>query len=99
MLTMPLVNECTAEQCAYNREHACHALAITVGEPQAAAQCDTFFDTAVKGGDQSTTGRVGACKMADCAHNVDLECQAPGIQVGQHAATVDCLTYQPNGHR
>ncbi|WP_202805980.1 DUF1540 domain-containing protein [Actinopolymorpha alba] len=91
---MPVVNSCAAEACAYNREQTCHALAITVGDSRS-AQCDTFFGAAMKGGDPSSIGHVGACKKADCMHNIDLECQAPGIVVGYRESEVDCLTYQP----
>ncbi|MDW4909241.1 hypothetical protein RB628_28850 [Streptomyces sp. ADMS] len=62
--------------CAYNRDRACHALAITVGDILH-AHCDTFFTSPAKGGDRSATGRVGACKMSDCRHNIDFECRAP----------------------
>ncbi|MBQ0988039.1 DUF1540 domain-containing protein [Streptomyces sp. F63] len=93
-MDMPIVNDCAATSCAYNRESACHALAITVGDP-GHAHCDTFVDSGARGGDMAATGRVGACKMSDCRHNDQLECRAPGITVGfqQHAA--DCLTYAP----
>jgi hypothetical protein len=91
--TMPVVNECAAEACSYNRDRVCHALAITIGAPL--ARCDTFFSTAAKGGDPSATGHVGACKMSDCRHNVNLECQAPGITVGFRQDEADCLTYAP----
>ncbi|QUH02868.1 DUF1540 domain-containing protein [Saccharopolyspora erythraea] len=94
MPDMPIVNKCTADSCAYNQEHTCHALAITVGEPTH-PQCDTFTTASVRAGVASATGHVGACHMGDCQHNVDLECQAPGISVGFHENTVDCLTYQP----
>ncbi|WP_188987148.1 DUF1540 domain-containing protein [Saccharopolyspora thermophila] len=93
-MDMPVVNRCTAENCAYNQDLACHALAITVGDP-AHAQCDTFTSATVRGGSPDAVGHVGACKMADCRHNVDLECRAPGITVGYQDDIVDCLTYQP----
>ncbi|GAA2784790.1 DUF1540 domain-containing protein [Saccharopolyspora taberi] len=91
---MPLVNNCGAEDCAYNSDHNCHALAITIGEPRH-AQCDTFTTVSQRGGDPDAIGHVGACKMSDCRHNVDLECQAPGITIGYQQNTVDCLTYAP----
>ncbi|MGI5485583.1 DUF1540 domain-containing protein [Microtetraspora malaysiensis] len=93
-MDMPTVNECQVESCAYNRDRACHALAITIGDARL-AQCDTFFSVSSKGGDPATTGRVGACKMSDCRHNTQLECQAPGIVVGQSRSEADCLTYAP----
>ncbi len=91
---MPVVNNCAAGQCAYNIAKVCHALAITVGN-KGQASCETYFGVAMKGGDRSTPGHVGACKMLDCAHNVDLECQAPGISVGMQADLPSCVTYQP----
>ncbi|MEH0416733.1 DUF1540 domain-containing protein [Streptomyces sp. B21-083] len=93
-MKMPVVTECAVEDCAYNRDRACHALAITVGDIQH-AHCDTFFTSPAKGGDRSATGRVGACKMSDCRHNIDFECRAPGIAVGYQQTDVDCLTYAP----
>jgi hypothetical protein len=90
---MPVVDNCTADACAYNRDNSCHALAITVGDG-GGAHCDTFFGISRKGGVASVTGGVGACKMADCTHNVDLECRAPAISVGAQRDTADCLTYE-----
>jgi hypothetical protein len=91
-MEMPVVSECRVTPCAYNRDSACHALAITVGEAER-AQCDTFFSTSAKGGDASATARVGACKMANCRHNADLQCQAAGITVDFLSDEADCLTY------
>lgn len=92
-MDMPIVNSCTARECAYNLDQICHALAITVGDSRH-AHCDTFHDVSFKGGDRSIVGHVGACKMADCRHNVDLECQASGITVGYQEDSIDCLTYR-----
>ncbi|WP_377273865.1 DUF1540 domain-containing protein [Peterkaempfera sp. SMS 1(5)a] len=91
-MEMPVVSECGVSSCAYNQDSACRALAITVGDV-AHPQCDTFFDTSLKGGDPSGVGRVGACKMSDCRHNVDLECQAGAVRVGFLSDEADCLTY------
>ncbi|MCC3652250.1 MULTISPECIES: DUF1540 domain-containing protein [Streptomyces] len=93
-MDMPIVNDCAATSCAYNRESTCHALAITVGDP-GHAHCDTFIDSGARGGDMSSTGRVGACKMSECRHNDQLECRAPGITVGFQQNAADCLTYAP----
>lgn len=93
-MEMPEVRECAVDDCAYNRENTCHALAITVGDVRH-AHCDTFFHTSAKGGDPSTTGRVGACKMSDCRHNDQFECRAPGITVGYVQSEVHCKTYAP----
>ncbi|MEU7564608.1 DUF1540 domain-containing protein [Streptomyces fradiae] len=93
-MDMPVINECAVEDCAYNRDRACHALAITVGDTRN-PQCDTFFTSRNKGGDPSNTGRVGACKVSSCRHNTDYECRAPGITVGYQQSEVDCLTFAP----
>lgn len=93
-MDMPYINECAVEACSYNVGSACHALAITIGDPPH-AQCDTYFITSFKGGDPAGTGQVGACKMTDCRHNIRLECQAPGITVGSVRRVADCLTYSP----
>lgn len=92
-MDMPVVHNCAADSCAYNRDQACHALAITIGDAQMAA-CDTFFGIPRKGGVPMPAGQVGACKMDDCTHNVDLECQAPGISVGRLQDSAECMTYQ-----
>ncbi|MEW5854200.1 MAG: DUF1540 domain-containing protein [Myxococcota bacterium] len=92
-MRMPIIQECSVDACAYNQNKACHALAITVGDTRH-PHCDTFCPTAGKGGDPSATGRVGACKVADCQHNTNLECQAPQIAVGYQQGQVDCLTYK-----
>ncbi|MFC5673066.1 DUF1540 domain-containing protein, partial [Streptomyces incanus] len=49
VMEMPAVHECVAEDCAYNRDRACHALAITVGDTAGVvvrhAHCDTFVSS------------------------------------------------------
>lgn len=93
-MELPVINRCEAEACAYNLERVCHAAAITVGDVLH-AHCDTFFAATPKGGDPSSVGRVGACKKAECRHNVQLECQAPGIDVGYADHEANCMTYAP----
>ncbi|MFD2356265.1 DUF1540 domain-containing protein [Nonomuraea ferruginea] len=74
---MPVVNECDVDACAYNTDRRCHALAITVGDIRH-AHCDTFFRTSAKGGDPTTVGHVGACKMSDC--RAQRPVRVPGSQ-------------------
>lgn len=93
MLDMPQVIRCQAMECSYNKEGKCHALAITVGDPEA-ARCDTFFPSSQKGGDPDAIGRVGACKMTSCVYNEMLECQASGITVDVKGDEADCVTYR-----
>lgn len=93
-IKMSPVKACSVDNCAYNGQHACHALAITIGEPGGDAACDTFFEAARHGGVREATAGVGACKSADCKFNQDYECSAMNIQVGMQHNQPDCLTYQ-----
>lgn len=88
---MPQVQECSVTRCAYNHD-GCRAFAITVGSSDQ-ARCHTFVEMPVRGGVDALLAQVGACQRADCRHNAELECHAPGIKVGHD--TADCLTYQP----
>ncbi|WP_346837248.1 DUF1540 domain-containing protein [Microbulbifer sp. SAOS-129_SWC] len=89
---MPEVAQCAATQCAFNANTACHARAITIGSPDA-PDCDTYFGNSSHTHSGRTAG-VGACKMADCKHNDDLECAADSIQVGPNGGgSINCLTY------
>ena len=76
---MPEVMKCEAMDCSYNREGACHAKGITIGN-MSQQLCDTMWTSAGHTERMDTAG-VGACRSADCMHNKDLECQADGIQV------------------
>ena len=91
---LPIINTCEAEACSYNSGRTCHAGAITVGDTTH-PHCDTFVSAGAKGGVATETGHVGACKVAGCRHNRDLECHAEGNNVGYVENTVDCLTYAP----
>ncbi len=92
-MKMPEVKMCSVESCAYNTRKACHAMAITVGEPDGDPSCDTFFEADRHGGVMDMTAGVGACKLSDCKHNKDYECSAPSITVGMKKNQADCLTY------
>lgn len=93
-IKMPPVKLCSISNCAYNRQHACHALAITVGDPVGDhAACDTFFVAPRHGGVREVTAGVGACKTGSCKFNQDYECSATNIQIGMQHSQPDCLTY------
>ncbi len=79
--------------CSYNKNDRCHAMAVTIGGP--APVCDTYLDSAAKGGVPDITGGVGACKIDDCMFNELLECLAKGINVGRHADHAECNTFAP----
>lgn len=89
-IEIPEVTECQASRCAYNANGHCHAQAITIGDGDV-PDCDTFLDRGPHVRDVSRPAGVGACKVASCRHNDDLECAAPSIRVG----TPRCLTFEP----
>jgi hypothetical protein len=91
MMAMPRVQTCTVSGCGYNHD-GCTAFAITIG--RASSECDTFIDTADKGGMGQAEAQVGACKRAECVHNTELECHAPSIMVGAGVDRADCLTFE-----
>ncbi|MBT1072444.1 DUF1540 domain-containing protein [Pelotalea chapellei] len=93
-MEMTRINSCEVTDCAYNKHKSCHTLAITVGGPMEGPHCDTFFTTSMEGGIPDTRGGVGACKMANCAHNEALECRADSITVGWQQKNPDCKTFQ-----
>ena len=90
---MSRIASCNVTECSYNRHNSCHTMAITVGGPEVCPQCDTYLHTARKGGVQDMKGGVGACKVANCSHNSELECTAGTIMVGMHNDHPDCMTY------
>jgi len=93
-MEMPKVLKCSVSDCAYNAKKACHAMAITVGEPQGDPACDTFFTSDRHGGVMDMTAGVGACKTSDCKFNEDFECMASNIKVGMKKGQPDCLTFK-----
>jgi hypothetical protein len=92
-MEMSKVQRCDVTQCAYNRQKACHALAILVGDSDDPC-CDTFVQSAGKAGDDASQAGVGACKVAVCEYNNNLECSAGQIVVGFRSDHVDCLTFE-----
>lgn len=92
-MDMPKISQCEVENCAYNIDQMCHALAITVGDG-VHPHCDTYCQSSQKGGDMSCVGCVGACKVNACSFNSRLECQAREIRVGYLQGEIDCLTFQ-----
>lgn len=91
---MSKISACDLTSCSYNQGKQCHAMAITVGGPEACACCDTFVHASHKGGVADMTGGVGACKVESCSFNNLLECSAPAINVGHHQNHADCKTFQ-----
>lgn len=93
---MPKVIDCSMDECAYNTNNLCHAMAINVEAEQTVdcAVCHSFTLYSRKAGVMDMTGAVGACKVDQCKFNDSLECTAPGgIHVGKHQAHPDCETF------
>ena len=91
---MTSIAACDCADCAYNKDHSCHAMAITVGGPDdPCPMCDTFLDSARHGGIVDMVAGVGACKVESCAHNESLECAASSIRVATHDGHPDCQTF------
>ena len=93
-VSMPPVKQCGVDKCAYNKQHACHALAITVGDPGGHRACDTFCASARHGGVLEATAGVGACKTDDCKFNQAYECSASAVSIGMLHNEPDCVSYQ-----
>lgn len=87
------VGKCQVNDCCYNQDGMCHALAITVGGTGDHPVCDTFCDQTVKGGG-SPKAEVGACKVETCKYNQNLQCKISEIAVGSGKDKADCLTYE-----
>ena len=92
-MEMSKVSKCEVNDCAYNMENCCHAMAITIGDGMH-PRCDTFCESMMKAGDAGCVAGVGACKVSSCMYNTDLECQAMEISVGYKEQEPDCLTFQ-----
>jgi hypothetical protein len=92
-MKMTTVIECAMESCAYNKEMACHAKAITIGG-HGCPECDTMSLQEAEAGDVEASAGVGACKVANCIHNERLECTASDIAVGQFGNTAACKTFE-----
>lgn len=90
-MTMPKISQCNAQECAYNKNNRCHALAITVGGPE--PRCDTALQSSHKGG-LADNGSVGACKVERCMYNKSLECSADEICVSTHSDHAECDTFK-----
>ena len=88
---MPCIRTCSMTECAYNHDQSCHARAITIGDGTHPG-CDTFFKCGSHCGANHMAG-VGACKVACCKHNTDLECQASEIMVGMDQRGAVCSTF------
>lgn len=91
-IEMPTVSKCTISECSYNGSDKCHARAITVGD-ESRPGCDTFMAGAERARKSAQSAGIGACKMASCKHNEDLECMAESIKVGMIKNEANCITF------
>ena len=92
---MVKITSCNVTDCSYNKNNACHTLAITVGGPgDPCPSCDTYLHSSQKGGIQDVTAGVGACKVQNCVSNKSFECTAPSITIGKHQTHPDCMSFK-----
>ena len=91
-IEMPVVSACSATECAYNHDQACHARAITIGNGVHAG-CDTFCQSTQHAKTGAGAAGIGACKMTGCSFNEGLECMAQSIQIGRVQNQVNCMTF------
>lgn len=93
-LEMPLVTECLASLCAYNKNQKCHARAITIGDTLHPG-CDTFLKGSAHIKQASQIAGIGACKMGNCKYNEDFECVAESVRIGVEKRGANCNTFAP----
>jgi hypothetical protein len=95
-VTMPVITECKAEECAYNRNRLCHARAITIGDGKHPA-CDTYFCTSHSSEqhimNKNIIAGIGACKVQSCQYNVDYECFGENISIAHNNGRIACMNY------
>lgn len=91
-LEMPTVMKCVASECAYNTDNNCHARAITIGDSLKPG-CDTYMSGSRHIMPARQIAGIGACKIAGCKFNENLECMADGIQVGMIRSEANCMTF------
>lgn len=96
MMKIPLVAECKAGECVYNKNQRCHAHAITIGDENHPA-CDTYFRLTSSADQHVDNPRiiagVGACKVGSCHFNSDFECIAEDISIGRDNGRIACMSY------
>jgi len=90
---MSKVIKCEIADCSYNVDNCCCTMAITIGNSMS-PKCDTFCQSAMKGGQADCRAGVGSCKTSSCMYNSNLECCAPGVCIGYKDQEPDCLTFQ-----
>jgi hypothetical protein len=92
-MKMPKVGKCEVTACAFNRQEACHAPAITVGDGDR-PRCDTYVESSSPAGEPDAVGKVGACKVTMCEFNRRMECSASKINVGYNRDDPCCMTFE-----
>ena len=94
-MSMTPVDQCKATKCVYNAGTVCRTPGITVG---AHGECETLYFRTAKGGSQNSSGGVGACLVADCKFNQQMECTAPKVTMVDSNGYADCGTCQRRSH-
>jgi hypothetical protein len=91
-IEMPMIDACDVAECTYNRNAACHAKAITIGDGVTPG-CDTYMSGSRHVKNAERRAGVGACKVSGCQYNNDFECGAGSVSVGLRSDGVFCMTY------
>jgi hypothetical protein len=91
-IKLPKITLCEMEECAYNIDKKCRAIAITIGGPE--PECITIEKKLKEGGLDTVNGGVGACKARDCCFNRDLICIAKAIKIEKRDNKGYCKSYQ-----
>jgi hypothetical protein len=82
---------CEATDCLYNKKKRCHTFGITIGQQEPC--CDTFFESAVKGGPAHVQATIGACHVSHCVFNSNYECTAESVEIKATKGHPDCATF------
>ncbi len=85
---------CNATECSYNSREKCHAVAITIGDSEGSAFCDTRVEGQSKAGVEQAEGVSGACNVSDCIFTEALDCVARGIRIKSVENNVECRTFR-----
>jgi hypothetical protein len=94
-IKLPKITFCEMEECAYNNDKRCRAIAVSIGGPE--PECITIEKKSKEGGIDTINGGVGACKTRDCMFNKGLICIAKNIEIVKRGSRGYCTSYRLKG--
>jgi hypothetical protein len=97
-MNMPRIRDCATNNCGFNMNNQCRAMAINVGYPDPSCKdakpfCDAYFESEKKGGADVRSG-VDTCQQSNCAFNRESVCTSEGINVAIHGGRAICSTFK-----